>query len=133
MKEGKIMREIFLVELVKEVLGPREGIRETLLDSPLNEYITGVLAPVILDIDQITPDIDNEAEMPIEDLSAYDEEQDTDRNIGVPPLFSPVLDPKSRSPTMGLSFVIESLGVPKVDVCLTWARYKFSIDQGIAR
>ena len=44
--EWEQMREIFVTELVREVLGPRRGISEIMDSSPLTEYITGVLAPI---------------------------------------------------------------------------------------
>lgn len=114
-----MVREILVAELVKEVLGPREGIYEVLNESPLGEYITGVLAPIMK---KRASDIDNEAEMPTEDTQTY-EEGTTEAGVDVPPLFHPALDPRSRPSTIGLSFVLESQGVPRIDVCLTWARY----------
>lgn len=120
------MREIFVTELVKEVLGPRFGIHETLTESPLNEYITGVLTPVITTApDEKSKDaVDDEAEIPVEDVKdgTYEGETD-DVDVDVPPMFSPALDPKSRSPSMGISFILQSPEIPKLDLCLTWARY----------
>lgn len=110
------MREIFLTELTAEILGPREGTHETISSSPLNEYITGILAPLT---GKAVPDIDSEAEIPVEDTEVYGEEADE----GTVPLFSPVLDPKKKPPSMGLSFILESVAKPKIKVCLTWGRY----------
>ncbi|WP_054632833.1 hypothetical protein [Thermoclostridium stercorarium] len=39
------MRELVLTDLVKDVLGPRNGIYEIMNVSPRSEYITGILAP----------------------------------------------------------------------------------------
>lgn len=114
------MREIFVTKLVKEILGPRGGIREILSESPLNEYITGVLAPIT---DKRISEIDDEAELPFEESQSYEEET-ADVSVDGPPLFSPALDPKNRSPTMGMSFLVQSSEIPQIRVCLTWARYR---------
>jgi len=118
------MREKFISDLVKEVLGPRAGMREVIQESdegsPLNEYITGVLAPAS---SQAAPEIDDEAAIPVEDVQDLDEET-SDVDVDVRPFFSPALDPKRRSPTMGISFIVQSADRPRADVCLTWARYR---------
>ena len=44
------MREMFVSELVREMLGPRRGvngIRETLDRSPMAEFMTGILSPIM--------------------------------------------------------------------------------------
>ena len=40
------MREIFVSELVKDILGPRKGIHEKMIQYPRSEYMTGILQPV---------------------------------------------------------------------------------------
>ncbi|MBU7017613.1 MAG: helicase, partial [Theionarchaea archaeon] len=119
------MREIFLTELAAEVLGPREGINEIISSSPLNEYITGVLAPIA---GKAAPDIDSEAEIPLEDTQVYGEEAEED----AVPFFSPALDPKKRPPSMGISFMVKSVTKPRVKVCLTWSRYMMENKEGNA-
>ena len=115
------MREKLIVELVKEVLGPRTAnIRETIDISPVSEFITGVLAPIV---DQVTPELDDESDIPSEDTQTY-EEGTAEEDINAPPIFQPALDPKNKPSTMGLSFVVKCDESPKIDVCLTWARYK---------
>jgi hypothetical protein len=113
------MREIFVTQLAKEVLGPRNGINEIIPESPLGEYITGVLAPTV---GEAQTNIDDESVIPTEDTPASEEE--LPEVVDVPPLFSPALNPKNRPPTMGLSFAIESSDPPKVAICVTWARYR---------
>jgi len=120
------MREKLVTDLVKEVLGPRGGPREILYySSPLNEYITGVLAPIT---EELTADIDSSAELPVEDTGTYEGETE-DVDVSVPPFFYPALDPKRRPSTFGLSFVVEAEGIPEASVCLTWARYFFFKDE----
>lgn len=119
------LREILVTELVKCVLGPRNGLHETLANSPMREYISGVLSP-IPDRDGGDKDfnaIDDDAEIPSEDTVAY-EEGISEVDVTAPPLIYPALDPKSKPSTMGISFVVFSEKTPKVKVCLTWARYR---------
>src|SRR5438034_4932597 len=114
------MRELFVSELVREVLGPRKGLNEILLnDSPLTEYICGILAPLVSDT---VPDIDADAAIPAADGGIFEDDSE-DEEVNAPPLLSPALDPRSRPSSMGLSFVVESEKQPNLQVCLTWARY----------
>ncbi|MHA1949148.1 MAG: DISARM system helicase DrmA [Candidatus Thorarchaeota archaeon] len=114
------MREILVTELVKEVLGPRNGIDEILTESPLSEYITGVLAPIVPEAE---PDIDGEAMIPNQESQTIQEVEATDVEVDAPTLLSPALNPKSRPCSMGISFVLESNGQTAIEICLTWARY----------
>ena len=40
------MREMFVSELVKDVLGPKGAIDETLNMNPFNQFMTGILKPL---------------------------------------------------------------------------------------
>jgi hypothetical protein len=113
------LREILVTELVKEVLGPRRGLREPLHGTPHTEYITGVLAPKV---SSAVRDVDDEATVPDDDSTVTEEETD-DLEVGTPPQLFPPLDPKRRPCSMGLSFIAESDGEARLDVCVTWARY----------
>lgn len=115
------MRESYVTDLFAEVLGPRQGIHE-LLDNPLDEYITGVLAPLSEIPPQ--PDIDDNAELPSEETRRSEEDDAPEPEIAAPPAFSPVLNPQNRPHSIGLSFVVEYEGTPSLDICLTWARYE---------
>ena len=120
------MREKIVNELVKEVLGPRTNdIRETMPLSPVTEFISGVLAPTGL---HDMPTIDDDSEIPAEDTQTYEGET-SESDVDSLPIFQPALDPKSKPSTMGLSFVAEFEEEPKIDVCLTWARYKGVTDK----
>jgi hypothetical protein len=113
------LRELLVSELVKELLGPRLGIREVILGSPLSEYVTGVLAPLT---DMTVSDPEAEAEIPFTDSQAYDEDaHDTD--VDSPPLLSPALHPKRRPMSIGLSFAVDSK-VDAISICLTWSKYE---------
>jgi len=114
------LREIFVTEIVKEVLGPRDGAFEVLNDSPLSEYITGVLSPITET--PSVPDIESEADLPAE------ETEETEESVVEPeiliPLSASILDPKVRPHSIGLSFILESSDTPAFDICITWAIYK---------
>src|SRR4029077_659343 len=60
---------------------------------------------------------------PADVKEAEDEARDAD--IDAPPIFAPVLDPKSRPHSLGLSFVVKSRDrEPVLDLSVTWARYQ---------
>ena len=119
------MRELFVAELVKDMLGPRGGAHEVMTHSPLSEYITGVLAPRIADIPAFTgmrpESIDGEPVSTSAPEPAEDEYQEQD--VQAPPLLSPALDPRSLPVSFGISFAVETDKTPEADICLTWARY----------
>lgn len=111
------MREIFVAKLVKDVLGPRNGIYEVMQDSPLSEYITGVLAPVGV----LARELGEEMVHPY--IPEIEEDEVQEQDVHTPPLLSPALDPQNRPPSFGISFMVESDDVPSADICLSWARY----------
>jgi len=125
-------RDRILIELVKEVLGPRDGPLEILPpdQDPRDEYITGVLAParaarrpddIDADIDEIV--IDPDVEDMVDETSS-EEDQDTQGYAVVPGVFSPALDPRAQPRSIGLSFTLEAAdGPPQIAACATWARY----------
>jgi hypothetical protein len=118
-------RDYLVIDLVKDLLGPRSGPFEYLPPErdPRNEYITGVLAPEQMerDADDVDADID---EVIIEEATD-DENQGAEGVIIAPPsAFSPALDPKSQPRSIGISFVITADSEPpSIDICATWARY----------
>ncbi|WP_409346929.1 DISARM system helicase DrmA [Paenibacillus sp. MBLB4367] len=114
-------RAIILGELVKEVLGPRNGINETFRNDmdPRNEFIVGVLAPKEL---QQERDVDAEAEL-LSDGDSSDED-DTEEVVEASLTGSPSLDPKSPPKSLGFSVVVEVENEDaQVEICFTWARY----------
>lgn len=119
------MREIFVTQLVKDVLGPRNGsngLREILYRNPSDEFITGVLEPIKRE-EQIDPD--NEAKLPatkVEGAKSYQGDVDDD-DVELSPFLSPSLDPKKRASTMGISFFVKTGDSIDLHVCVTWARY----------
>lgn len=114
------LRTELISEVVRDLLGPRFGVNETLDESPLVEYITGVLQPA--DLTGRLRDLDTEAQTPEEDSRIGEEDLDSDIEF-VTPTFSPALDPKSRPSVFGLSFEVAGTLPPKLSLCVTWARY----------
>src|SRR5437016_4855537 len=115
-------RDLLAAALIGEVLGPRGGPWEALGidEDPLDEYITGVLAP--RDSHSVEPD--SEDEVLGEDESAADDQSDPGAPTGPLGMTVPALDPRSRPASLGVSFSIRSEDLPMVDVCCTWARYE---------
>jgi hypothetical protein len=92
------LRSELLAELVREVLGPRNGPFEEMEASPLDEYLTGVLQPAGVR----ALEADGEADRLPEEAESG--EEDTDAG-GIPPVvFTPAMDPRMRPSSMGLSF-----------------------------
>lgn len=138
-------RDELAAALVAEVLGPRGGVRERLeapphrageFVSPLEEYISGVLAP---------RDADNPPELDAyDDLLGEDDESADDQGYagaaavpaGASPTGgagrSPSLDPRMRPCSIGISVLLEG-EAPTIDVCATWAWYQRSGQLGWQR
>lgn len=126
-------REFMVIELVKEVLGPRNGPHELLPlnQDPRDEYITGVLVPE--NTGKSAEDIEAQVDEIIEE-NYSEEDEGTNGSIVVPGEFSPALDPKSLPRSIGLSFVVEAeTGSPEIEVCASWARYYPQEQQGWQR
>lgn len=118
-------RDLLLTALMGEVLGPRAGARETLRadEDPLDEYITGVLAP------HSAPSVELDADDDLvgDDESVADDQADPGSPISSPTLDlgslpSPTLDPRSRPASLGISFSLAG-ELPAIGICCTWARY----------
>ena len=127
------MREVIVSDLVRNVLGPRDGPDEVIGGSPVTEYITGVLAPADSpEGDDIVGDPEAELHEAIvsramshgEEIHAESEEDaGTGQGALISPLLSPVLDPKRSPSSMGITFAVSCAGMPTLDVCVTWGRY----------
>jgi hypothetical protein len=129
-------RDELVAALAAEVLGPRGGIRERLeapthrageFVTPLEEYVTGVLAPHEA---PAVAEIDSDDDL----LGEDDEGADDQADVGAPavplgaspvggPGRSPSLDPRVRPCSIGLSILLEG-ETPTIDICATWAWYE---------
>jgi hypothetical protein len=115
------LRATTLVDLCDEVLGPRGGPFELLVDDPRSEYVTGVLRPEPLGGVQHA-DIEGDAPELVGDVLAREEDVDDAAFVGtVPP--SPSIDPRQPPRSLGVSFVVDG-EAPRLRVCATWARYE---------
>jgi len=113
------LREIFVSELIKNVLGPRSGIDENMEQNPLSEYITGILSPAG---SQGSLSVDDQAEIP-EQGGGNREDDNSDNSVNISNLLAPALDPKNVPSSMGISFLLKSESKPNIQCCITWARY----------
>lgn len=127
------MREVLVSDLVRNILGPRNGADEVIEGSPIAEYITGVLAPADPPGD-VDADTDPETELHEAIVSratssgseihaGVEEDADVGQAALTASLLSPVLDPKRSPSSMGITFAVSCSGAPALDVCVTWGRY----------
>jgi hypothetical protein len=115
-------RDLLVEAVVREVLGPRNGAEEELVDDPLDEYLTGVLAPYRA----ASIEIDAGSDILGEDSTDADDDVDpgaVQPVWGLAGLPSPTTDPKARPASLGISFAVTGSIRPLIDVCCTWARY----------
>ncbi|MHA1150940.1 MAG: DISARM system helicase DrmA [Promethearchaeota archaeon] len=123
------MREIFVSELVKDILGPSQGINEIIEKaSPLDEYLLGCLIPQNSDYD-LDSEESNLSDSP---LSPSEDDAQTDE-VSEPLFLNPILNPKLRPSSFGISFMVQSKTNVCIDLCLTWARYKKGEDWSYIR
>lgn len=120
------MREILVSNLIKDLLGPRNGIREEFNTNqmPLTEFTTGILSPkdttkaTVLDE---TPNLNGT--FPTLPLPTVDgDESEEQESIAL----NPSLNPQKPSPSMGISFQVKAESSPEFKICLTWAKYLHS-------
>ena len=119
------MRELFVTELIKNVLGPKSGIYEELDNAkhkPIVEYICGILGPI--------KELEDNEEAETSLMDKIDKERvkssypdDDDDNAILKSVMNPSLSPDKQSSTMGISFNCKSSTVPTFSICITWAKY----------
>jgi hypothetical protein len=118
------MREVFVSDLVKNLLGPRKGIRESLDNQhmPISEFVTGVLAPVDDKQDKNVRDNDLEGSFPISSPETRLEDDNSDED-SIVSMMNPSLNPQKTPSSMGISFQVTCDSIPEFEICLTWAKY----------
>ncbi|CAO3416072.1 DISARM system helicase DrmA [Azospirillum endophyticum] len=113
------LRATTLVDLCREVLGPRSGPFEVMIDDPRTEYVTGVLRPEPL-AGLAAVDPDGQAPELMADETG--EEDDADEVfVGTAPT-SPSIDPSQPPRSLGVSFIVDGTA-SALRICATWARY----------
>ncbi|AAM29972.1 Superfamily II DNA and RNA helicase [Methanosarcina mazei Go1] len=112
------MRDKYIEELIKEVLGPRNGSEETMIGSdPYTEYITGVIIPKDCKQRELSPDSE------ILNVEGDDKgAEDADSQENTFSILPSELDPRVRSKSFGISFLVKGKD-PYLKVCVTWGRY----------
>ena len=117
------MRERFVSELVKDTLGPRGAVDETLTMHPFNQFITGILKP--LGADETDPASDYTDFGDQQTTGEDSEPEDIQLHTDMPSFTtaSPSLSPGEKPSTMGISFRVESGRKINLKICITWARY----------
>ena len=118
------VRTALVQELQQQLLGPRDGIHELLVE-PHREYMTGVLAPILDNGDApIQRDVDTDSDSLAGDAAEDGEDDENPVGIVVPTGLAPALDPSSQPRSLGISFVVRSVNKPALKICATWARYE---------
>jgi len=114
------MRDKLIVELIKELYGPREGPLEEIRGNPFEEYITGVITANKSEKKDlfIGPDSEMISHMG-EDSFAEDDQSDEEALLYTPSELNPIIKPKS----FGISFMVQGKE-PAFKICITWGRYK---------
>jgi hypothetical protein len=119
------LRELFVTELIKNVLGPRGGIYEELdaKHKPIVEYVSGILGP-IKELEE-----NEESEKSLEEkvnghgVRLCEGDDNDDDNTILKSVMNPSLNPDKQPSTMGISFNCKSSTTPVFSICITWAKY----------
>lgn len=114
-----VMRAKIIEEMIKEVLGPRNGPEEVIYSDPFKEYITGVLIPQSWNSEEIIQNPDSEFIQTGEDFYSEDEDNNEEEISSITPS---ELNPKMKPKSFGISFIVSNLN-PSFKICATWGRY----------
>lgn len=128
------MREIFVSDLVGELLGPRDGIDEILKPNqkPHVEYITGILASMYDTQEKITSESRHTNEIPDQPHGTYEDDNVEDQ-FNFESLPNSFLNPDKIPSALGISFQVYAKTKPTLNVCVTWARYVTNEDNNWQR
>ena len=121
------MRDVMVADLVADLLGPRGGREEEMEENPVFEYVTGILAPIRgrEERESGEPGM-REAEVGGGGSTYEGDDEEPEGGAAVAPATPttlPALDPKKVPSSMGMTFYAQADGEPKINVCVTWARY----------
>jgi len=121
-------RNLMVIALRKELLGPRGGSFEYIDGDPRSEYLVGVLEPK----DYIRGAFAFYGRSDIQTIEAGVGEDDDVSSEVEPAELGLQLDPRALPKTMGISFMVDGNASPFIALCATWARYLKS-EQGWTR
>ena len=126
------MREILVSKLFQELLGPRTGQIDEILENnhmPVTEFQTGILSPVeevqfdTVRNNQVDGTIQADGGTGGTRSSVSAGYQDSSDDSEITSMVNPALHPQKTPSTMGMSFQVTCSSTPEFDICLTWARY----------
>ena len=121
---------LFLIDtLRKDLLGPRQGIRETMprASDPRDEYVSGLLD---VDCRSLSPEEQSEVVLsdPPEGVEVCEgEEQEWDRPTGLVE-WTPSCDPRREPSAVGLSWMVRGSRSSSLEVACTLAAYRRQAD-----
>lgn len=111
------LRKNLIKGVIDEIRGPRFGHDEIISYDPWDEYLIGTIIPIKWKCKKSSPnnEITNES-----DYKSLEDNSTDAKTMGFDS--SSILDPSSQIKSFGISFLVDSLN-PKIDICVTWARY----------
>jgi hypothetical protein len=121
-------RNLMVIALREELLGPRGGAFEHIDTDPRSKYLVGVLEPK----DYVRGAFAFYGRPDIQTIEAGVGEDDDVVSEVEPTELSFQLDPRALPKTMGISFIVDGKAAPFIALCATWARYLRS-EQGWTR
>jgi len=126
-----MVRRRLIESIIKEVLGPRDGVSETLNAFPLDEYLTGFIIPV--DYYSKKREIfqsNNPDDELIGDSLGTNLEDENDDDFVIFTL--PESDAKTKPQSFGIAFLCSNAN-PTLKICVTWGRYNLLKDNSWKR
>ena len=114
------MRKEIVEDLIKEVIGPRQGCLERIPFDPWEEYLCGVVIPHMWQSNADGGADNPDEEFLKEDNTGFDDDGIDDELMAST---QSELDPRYQTKSFGISFIVDSPS-PKFNVCTTWGMYK---------
>ena len=114
------MRAEIVENLIKEVIGPRNGCLEETPYDPWQEYLSGVIIPRSWKTKSNGAADNPDGEILKEDIASSDDDYSSDE---ITATTDSELDPRFQAKSFGISFILDSSN-PKFDVCATWGMYE---------
>ena len=113
------MRTEIVEDLIKEIIGPRNGGLEKVSYDPWQEYLSGVIIPRSWKSKNNGAADNPDAEYLKEDSTNSDEDYLSDE---ITVTMDSELDPRFQTKSFGISFILDSTN-PQFNICTTWGMY----------
>lgn len=114
------MRAEIVENIIKEVIGPRNGCLEETSYDPWQEYLSGVIIPRSWKTKNNGAADNPDGEILKDDIASSDDDYASDE---ITATTDSELDPRFQTKSFGISFILDSSN-PKFDVCATWGMYE---------